>query len=59
MAFFVHGFAKKDIANIDSVKLQQFRKLAKFLLAQNEAALNHAVAEGKLFEVNYGKETIH
>lgn len=59
VAFFVHGFAKKDMANIDSMQLQQFRKLAKFLLELDEAALNHAVQEGRLFEVNYGKETVH
>jgi hypothetical protein len=59
VAFFVYGFAKKDAANIDSQQLQQFRKLAKFLLAQDEVALSEAVAAGKLIEVNCGKETIH
>ena len=58
VAFFVHGFAKKDTANIDSENLQQFRKLARFLLQLDEAALNIALAEGKLIEVNCGKETI-
>jgi hypothetical protein len=58
MAFFVYGFAKSDAANIDSEQLQQFRKLARFLLAQDEAALNEALAAGKLIEVNYGKETV-
>lgn len=58
VAFFVYGFAKNDAANIDSGQLLQFRKLARFLLAQDEVALNKALAEGKLIEVNYGKETI-
>jgi len=58
VAFFVYGFAKNDAANIDSEQLRQFRKLARFLLALDEAALNQALAEGKLIEVNYGKETV-
>ena len=58
-AFFVYGFAKKDVANIDSTQLLQFRKLADFLFAQDAAALEEAVAEGKLIEVTHGKETIH
>jgi hypothetical protein len=58
MAIFVYGFAKKDAANIEPENLQQFRKLARFLLQQDEAALNHSLAEGKLIEVNYGKETV-
>jgi hypothetical protein len=57
-AFFVYGFAKKDLATIDSDNLRQLRKLAKFLLEQDETALNSAIAEGKLIEVNYGKETV-
>jgi hypothetical protein len=59
MAFFVYGFAKKDAANINSTQLQQFRKLAEFLLAQNDVALNEAVAEGKLIEVTYGQEKVY
>ena len=58
-AFFVYGFAKKDMANIDSTQLQQFKKLAEFLFAQSGEQLNAAIAEGKLIEVNYGQETIH
>ena len=42
VAFFVYGFAKKDSANIDSEQLRQFRRLAKFLLTLDEAALDHA-----------------
>ena len=37
-----YGFAKKDSANIDSEQLRQFRRLAKFLLTLDEAALDHA-----------------
>jgi hypothetical protein len=59
IAFFVYGFAKKDLANIDSMQLQQFRKLADFLFALDVRELREATAEGKLIEVNHGKETIH
>ncbi len=58
MAFFVFGFAKNDMANIEPENLLQLRKLARFLLSENEAALNKAVAEGKLIEVKYGKKAI-
>jgi hypothetical protein len=57
-AFFVFGFAKKDIANIDQEQLQHFRKLAEFLLAQSSQQLDEALAQGKLFEVEYAKKTI-
>ena len=59
VAFFVYGFAKKDLANIDSTQLLQFRKLADFLYSQDEAALENAITEGNLIEVRDGKETIH
>jgi len=49
---------KKDIANIDQEQLQHFRKLAEFLLAQSSQQLDEALAQGKLFEVKYAKETI-
>jgi hypothetical protein len=58
LAFFVYGFAKKDIANITPENLQQFRKLARFLLAQDEQALSEALAEGNLIEVKCGKEKL-
>ena len=59
VAFFVYGFAKKDVANIDSTQLRQFRRLGEFLFALNNAALEEAVTDGKLIEVEYGEETIH
>ena len=58
VAFFLFGFAKNDTDNIDAQNFLQLRKLARFLLAQDEAALHIAVAEGKLVEVTYGKETV-
>ncbi len=58
VAFFVYGFAKKDVANLDSENLRQLRKLARFLLAQDSAALDNAIAKGNLIEVNCGKETV-
>jgi hypothetical protein len=58
LAFFVYGFAKKDMANIAPENLQQFRKLARFLLAQDEQALSEALAEGNLIEVKCGKEKL-
>jgi hypothetical protein len=58
VAFFVHGFAKKDAANISSEDLQEFRKLARSLLALDQPAINYAIREGKLIEVICDEKTI-
>jgi hypothetical protein len=57
-AFFVHGFAKKDAANISAEDLHRFRSLARLLLAQTNAELDLAVENGKLVEVHCGKQEV-
>jgi len=57
-AFFVHGFAKKDAANISAEDLYRFRSLAKLLLSQTDAALDLAVENGKFVEVHCGKQEV-
>lgn len=59
VAFFVHGYAKNDVANIDLVQLEQLKKLAGILLRLDIPALEYAVAEGGLKEVSCDEEDIH
>jgi hypothetical protein len=51
LAFFVHGFAKNDLANITASELAAFKKLATIMLAFHEDELALAVASGTLIEV--------
>ena len=57
-AFFVHGFAKKDAANISAEDLYRFRSLATLLLSQTGAELDLAVENGKFVEVRCGKQEV-
>jgi len=51
-AFFVHGLAKNDRANIAQDELAALKELASEMLAYTEAALDRAVTLGALVEVN-------
>ena len=50
-AFFVHGFAKSDQANIRDDELAAFKLLAAELLAYSDLAIAAALANGILMEV--------
>lgn len=58
LAFFVHGFAKNELANIDDDELAALRKLASVMLAYDEAALRRALANKTLIEVVCNEKTI-
>jgi len=51
LAFFVHGFAKNDRANIEVDELLAFKKLAAIVLAYRKEELARAVISGTLVEV--------
>jgi hypothetical protein len=51
LAFFVHGFAKKDQGNISIKELRAFRMLADSMLNLDEAALSAAKRNGTLMEI--------
>jgi hypothetical protein len=51
MAFFVHGFAKKDRDNIEDDELAALKLLASELLCYDDQAIAKAVASGTLIEV--------
>jgi hypothetical protein len=50
-AFFVHGFAKSERANIRDDELAAFKALAAELLGYRDEAIARAVAAGVLIEV--------
>lgn len=50
-AFFVHGFAKSDKANVSAQELRALKALAETLLGFDAAALKAATAAGALVEL--------
>jgi hypothetical protein len=57
-AFFVHGFAKNEQANIDNDDLVALRDLAAIMLNYNDLALRAALANNTLTEVICNEKTI-
>jgi hypothetical protein len=57
-AFFVHGFAKNEQANIDDDDLVTLRNLAEIMLHYDEVALSAALANKTLIEVICDEKTI-
>ena len=56
-AFFVYGFAKNDLANIDIKTLKAFKQLAKDLIGMDTTRIELALSNNELFEVdNNGKD---
>ena len=50
-AFFVYGFAKKDLANINEKEQYTYRQLAKYLLAADEKVIQKMLDDHSLIEV--------
>ncbi len=57
-AFFVHGFAKKEIDNITREELVAVKKLASELLRYDDKTIAQVVASGTLIEVRRDEKTI-
>lgn len=57
-AFFIHGFAKNEQANIDDDELAAFKKLAAEMLNYKDAELAEAVNKNKLTEITCNGQTI-
>jgi hypothetical protein len=55
-AFFLYGFAKNERENIEDDELQTLRDIAADYLKQDDTALDEAVGEGELQEINNGEE---
>lgn len=58
-AFFVHGFAKNQKANLIKTELQDFKALAKYMLILNEAQLKLAIEAKEIIEVKCNDENIY
>lgn len=56
-AFFLHGFAKNDLDNIDDDQLETLKDLAKAWIKANNQELEKAILKGVLEEVKYDKKT--
>ncbi|MEO7160278.1 MAG: type II toxin-antitoxin system RelE/ParE family toxin [Polaromonas sp.] len=52
-AFFVYGFPKSELGNIRADEEDQFKKMAKHVLALTDAELNGFVANGQFEEVTH------
>jgi hypothetical protein len=57
-AFFVHGFAKKEMDNITKDELVAVKKLATELLGYDDKTIAQVVASGTLIEVRCDEKTI-
>lgn len=57
--FFVFGFAKSEIDNIRVDEEEQFKKMAKWVLALTDAHLSVLIANGQFEEVKDDKELPH
>lgn len=55
-AFFLYGFAKNERENIEDDELQTLRDIAADYLKQGDTALDAAVGEGQLQEIDNGEE---
>jgi hypothetical protein len=55
-AFFVHGFAKSDKANLDADEVKIYKKLAKILFALSDADLGRALKSREFLEVECDEE---
>lgn len=50
-AFFVYGFSKNEIENIDTIQEKSLKEVSKKLLIYTEKEIQHAIRENILFEV--------
>ena len=58
LAFFAHGFAKSDRANLRQDELRAFRLLARRYLALDRAGLAAVEAVGAIIEVKCNEEAV-
>src|SRR3990170_2561007 len=50
-SFFVYGFPKSELGNIREDEAEQFKKMAKHVLALTDAQLSELIANGQFEEV--------
>jgi hypothetical protein len=57
-AVFVHGFAKKDLGNINPREVKALKELAKIILGYSEAQIAIVLASGTLIEVKCNGQAV-
>ena len=55
-AVFVHGFAKKDTANLTGKEVKQLKTLSKIVLQMTDKQLKDLIEAGKYIEIQRKKE---
>lgn len=55
-AFFLYGFKKNEISNIDASELKTLKRLGDMLMARSDAEINLSIEMKLLYEVSYEKE---
>ena len=50
-SFFVYGFAKSELGNIREDEVEQFNKMARYVLALTDAQLSELISSGQFEEV--------
>lgn len=50
-AFFVYGFSKNEIENINNIQEKSLKEVSKRLISYTEKEIQYAIKEGVLFEV--------
>ena len=55
-AVFIHGFAKKDTANLTGKEVKQLKALAKIVLKMTDKQLKDLLDSGKYIEIQRKKE---
>lgn len=57
-AFFVYGFSKSDLENIDSHEETQFKKAASHVLGLSDEQLAELIDKGQFLEVQLNEEEL-
>lgn len=57
-AFFVFGFPKSELTNIQDDEVKQFKKAAKHILSMSEKQIHQLIENGQLEEVTHDNEKI-
>jgi len=56
-AFFLYGFKKNEMSNIDASELKALRRFGEVLMTRSDPDINLAVKIKQLYEVEYEKES--
>ena len=55
-AFFLYGFKKNEMSNIDDSELKVLRRFGEVLMSRNDTEINLSIKINQLYEVEYEKK---